>query len=100
MFWIVFERSPEMPAKFPLGRVMMTRGVADTIALDDVFDALVRHMSGNWGEVCEDDRRENGYSLKVGFRLLSVYRTTDGTRLWVITEADRSATTVLLPSEY
>jgi hypothetical protein len=62
--------------------------------------ALARHSSGDWGDVCEEDRKENDLSLKEGFRLLSVYTTSTGTKLWIITEADRSVTTVLLPEDY
>ena len=57
-------------------------------------------MSCDWGEVSEEDVQENEFSLKEGFRLLSAYRTGKGQKLWIITEADRSATTILLPSEY
>jgi len=63
-------------------------------------DFLVRHVRGDWGEVCEEDRQENELALQQGFRLLSVYTTQVGEKLWVITEADRRATTVLLPSDY
>lgn len=68
--------------------------------VDEMLHALSRHVSGYSREVCEEDRRENEYSLKNGFRLLSVYRTQSGTRFWIITEADRSSTCVLLPDEY
>jgi len=61
---------------------------------------LRRHQAGVWGELSEEDRQENELSLKEGFRILSAYRTRAGVKLWVITEHDRSATTVLLPSEY
>ena len=71
-----------------------------TLAPRDVAGGLVRHLSGDWGDVCEQDRKENEFSLKEGFRLLSVYRDTDGTKFWIITEADRSATTVLLPEDH
>jgi hypothetical protein len=57
-------------------------------------------MSQDWGELSDEDVRENELSLKEGFRLLSAYRTAKGQNLWIITEADRSATTILLPSEY
>ena len=57
-------------------------------------------MSNDWGELSDDDVRENELSLKEGFRLLSAYRTAKGQKLWIITEADRTATTILLPSEY
>jgi hypothetical protein len=61
---------------------------------------LERHLSGDWGDLCHEDRAENELSLKEGFRLLSCYTLTSSERIWLITEADRSATTFLLPSEY
>jgi hypothetical protein len=64
------------------------------------FTFLARHQAGDWGEVDEHDRAENETSLEHGFRLLSAYRFLDGTRIWVITEADRSSTCILLPEEY
>jgi len=61
---------------------------------------LVRHTAGDWGDVDEHDRRENELSLIHGLRLLSAYILNSGTKIWIITEADRSVTTVLLPDEY
>jgi hypothetical protein len=61
---------------------------------------LRRHMSADWGEISEDDAQQNELSLREGFRLLSAYRALKGQKIWIITEADRSATTILLPSEY
>jgi hypothetical protein len=61
---------------------------------------LHRHANGDWGEVDAYDAKENELSLQRGFRLLSSYTTVAGDKLWIITEADRSATTLLLPSEY
>jgi hypothetical protein len=61
---------------------------------------LVRHIAGDWGELDEHDVRENELSLLHGWRILSCYRLSDGTKMWIITEADRSVTTVLLPEEY
>ncbi len=89
-----------MQTKFRLGQVACTRGVVDSIPIPEILAALSRHESGDWGEVCAEDARENEYSLKHGFRLLSVYRTQVGTKFWIITEADRSQTTVLFPDEY
>jgi hypothetical protein len=57
-------------------------------------------MSNDWGDLSDEDVRENELSLKEGFRLLSTYRTAKGQKLWIITEADRSSTTILLPDEY
>ena len=65
-----------------------------------MLTAISRHLSVDWGEVSDSDRAENELSLREEFRILSVYRTADGVKFWVITEADRSATTVILPEEY
>jgi hypothetical protein len=89
--------------KFPLGRLVATPG-ADA-ALDAVGENpttfLRRHWRGDWGELDAEDVAENEFSLAKGFRLLSRYTLNDGTTvIWIITEADRSTTTILLPSEY
>ena len=86
-------------AKFPLGQVVMTSNAADQLAAEDIQNALTRHAAGDWGEVCEEDRKENELSLKEGYRLLSVYRSGDA-KFWIITERDRSVTTVLMPEDY
>jgi hypothetical protein len=87
---------------FQLGRLVATPGAMDLLARAEqpAFEFLARHQHGDWGDVCKDDAEENEFSLKHGYRLLSVYRANTGEALWVITEADRSATTLLLPSEY
>ena len=87
---------------FPLGRTVATPGVLNALEMSGESPSfyLSRHHGGDWGEVCEEDRRENELSLKEGLRLMSVYTTGGGTKLWIITEADRSATTLLLPEEY
>ena len=87
-------------ARFDVGRILMTRGAADTLHADDVFDAYVRHMAGDWGDVDAEDWERNEEALTFGSRLLSAYCDRSGNRFWIITEADRSATTILLPSEY
>ena len=87
---------------FPLGRLVATPGALALLrsAGEDLLPALLeRHRSGDWGEVPPEDARENEFSVRHGFRLLSSYQVA-GERLWVITERDRSATTLLLPSEY
>jgi hypothetical protein len=61
---------------------------------------LTRHAGCDWGDLTHEDQKENEYALKHGLRLLSSYRTNAGEKLWIITESDRSATTVLLPDEY
>jgi hypothetical protein len=89
-------------AKFALGQVVATQGALSALeeARQGPLDFVARHASGDWGDVCEEDRAENEFSLKNGLRLLSVYRTDKGEKLYVITEWDRSVTTVLLPEEY
>jgi hypothetical protein len=89
-------------ARFPLGQTVITRGALDALneARQSALEFFLRHQSGDWGEVCDEDKRENEFSLAHGFRLLSAYRTKAGAKLWALTEADRSATTILLPSEY
>ena len=89
-------------ARFYLGRVFSTPGAVEALAESNQhpLEFLQRHVSGDWGEVCEEDKRENELSIREGLRILSAYSTTRGTKLWVITEADRSSTTILLPSEY
>lgn len=87
-------------AKFPLGRLVATPNALEHISDPEIMAALQRHLTGDWGDVDEHDREENELSLKEGFRLLSVYRSARGVKFWIITEADRSATTVLLPEDY
>lgn len=86
--------------RFPLGQLVSTPGALAAVSPPELAAAVRRHQSGDWGDVDPDDRAENEHALAHGFRLLSVYRTAAGTRFWVITESDRSVTTVLLPSEY
>ncbi len=85
--------------KFPLGQIVITANAQATLDPADVQQGLSRHARGDWGDVCPEDRKENELSLKEGFRLLSVYGTGER-RFWIITEADRSVTTVLLPQDY
>lgn len=89
-------------ARFVLGQTVITPGAEEAlqIAGQTAIEFLRRHMSGDWGDLSDEDVKENELSLEQGFRLLSRYQTTKGERLWIITEADRSATTILLPSEY
>ena len=91
-----------MAAKFPLGQVVATPGslVALAEAGQNPHEFVRRHAVGDWGDLDEEGRRENERSLEDGCRLLSAYHLRDGTKIWIITEADRSATTLLLPSEY
>lgn len=87
---------------FPLGMMLCTQGAKDAIEeAEETFEGLLnRHMTGDWGDLCAEDKQENETSLKQGFRILSAYNLSTGVKIWLITEADRSATTFLLPSEY
>ena len=77
-----------------------TPGVLEAIPSEDVFQALARHQSGDWGDVGTEDKREKRVLAWDQLRLLSAYHSQTGEKFWIITEADRSSTTVLLPSEY
>ncbi len=90
-----------MMGPFPLGRVVATPGALELLeeAGEDPLLLLARHNSGDWGELDLHDRQENALSLKNGWRLVSRYPIAGGV-VWIITEADRSVTTILLPEEY
>jgi hypothetical protein len=89
-------------ARFPLGRTVATPGALEALlrAGDIPLPYLARHAAGDWGDLDQGDKTENESALKDGNRILSAYRLADETRIWVITEADRSVTTILLPEEY
>jgi len=88
--------------KFEPGQICATPGALEAMneAEQTPMEFIGRHLYGDWGEVCADDQQANEEALEQKLRLLSAYRTKTGVKLWVITEADRSVTTVLLPSEY
>jgi hypothetical protein len=90
-----------MTAPLPLGRVVATPGALKLLTEARVhpFDLLARHATGDWGDLCTFDRRQNEIALRDGLRVLSSYEIPAG-RVWIITEADRSITTILLPEEY
>lgn len=84
---------------FELGEVVSTPGVIDTFSEGFLVISLSRHMTGDWGNLCEEDKYSNQYALVHNLRLFSSYALGED-KLWIITEADRSATTLLLPEEY
>ena len=92
--------TPSEPVRVPLGRTVATPAALAALSQADIVAALRRHAAGDWGEVDADDRAANDDALKFGGRLLSAYRSEAGVTFWVITEADRSVTTVLLPADY
>lgn len=87
---------------FPLGQTYATPRALEALseAEQEAAEFLHRHQHGDWSEMCEEDRRENQFSVDKRLRIFSAYRTSKGEKIWVITEADRSVTTLLLPSEY
>ena len=89
-------------ARFSLGHTYITPGAEEAlmIAGQTGIEFLRRHVSGDFGELTHEDAEENELSLREGFRVLSAYRTAKGQKLWIITEADRSSTTILTPDEY
>ncbi len=97
---------PEREAKpkplFALGQIVGTPGAIEALsqAGQEPLELLSRHVTGDWGELDQEDRAENDFSVKNDLRILSAYTLETGVRVWLITEADRSATTILLPSEY
>lgn len=95
--------SPKDTPLFPLGRIVATPGALELLASarTDALELLSWHVSGDWGKVSPEDARENHLSVREGFRIVSSYPVGgEGEKVWIITEADRSSTCVLLPSEY
>ena len=100
-YWMSRIIEPRVPL-FSLGMVVGTQGAVDALeeAGQGPQEFLDRHVRGDWGDVPDADKHENDFSLQHGFRILSAYTTAVGERIWILTEADRSATTLLLPDEY
>lgn len=87
---------------FSLGQVLATPGALSMLEALQLtpLPFVVRHVSGDWGDICSEDRQANAEALVHSFRLMSVYVLSATQRLWIITEADRSSTTLLMPEEY
>lgn len=88
--------------RFALGRVFITPGAKSSFdeTQESPLDFIYRHVQGDWGDISPEDAKENEFSVQKGFRIMSSYKLNNGVRIWIITEADRSYTTILLPSEY
>lgn len=86
--------------RFPSGDIFSTQGAVAAVNAVEMSLAIARHLQGDWGELDREDVAANDQALRTGGRLVSAYTTATGTRFWIITEADRSSTTILLPSEY
>jgi hypothetical protein len=87
-------------AKFRVGHIVSTPNALSQLTAQDILTGIQRHHAGDWGEIHSDDRSANERALETGTRLFSVYRSASGVRFYIITEADRSSTTVLLPEDY
>lgn len=107
IFWLKFrlklETVNEISSElFSLGETILTIGAKQALAESNQLpnEFLAKHQKGDWGTVGKEDGEENDFSVEKGFRILSAYKTSNGEKIWIITEADRSSTTILLPSEY
>ena len=87
-------------AVFRLGRIVTTPNALHSLTQDDILLGIQRHQAGDWGDLTDDNRAANDRALAQGGRIVSAYHATNGTRFWLITEADRSKTTILLPEDY
>ncbi len=90
-----------MPSpKFPLGIIVNTPGVIEEVDREDAYACLVKHETADWDDAPAEDRKENETALACGLRIWTTHRDRNNTLFWIITEADRSTTTLMLPSEY
>ena len=96
------EGEPEKRPLFSLGQTVATPGALEALeqAEENPLAYLQRHVTGDWGDLPEEDVQENQFSLENDLRIFSAYHLPNGAKIWVITEWDRSVTTILLPSEY
>ncbi len=95
-------KASKTPLTVELGRIVATQGALDALTFAGVrpIELLARHQAGDWGDVCREDARANNQAVKAEGRILSAYILPTSEKVWVITEADRSSTCLLLPSEY
>jgi len=97
---IAFDINAKNMPIFPLGEIVATPTAFESVSESEIKQALARHSSGDWGELDAEDQRSNRRALETGARILSAYQTGSGKKFWIITEANRYATTVLLPEDY
>ena len=83
-----------------IGELVAMPGAIEAIPNEEIFAALERHKNHDWGDIPKDDKESNNLALIYGERILSSYKSLEGKKFWIITEADRSSTTVLFPEEY
>jgi hypothetical protein len=94
------ETTDSKPRSLELGQIVATANAVSQLPNSAILIAIGRHCSGDWGDVCEEDRKANEFAFLNGERILSVYHTGTGVKFWIITEWDRSITTVLMPDDY
>ena len=87
-------------ARFRLGRIVTTPHALEVLAPEDISQGIARHQAGEWGDVTAEDRSANEQALIIGSRVWSVYHSAKRVKFWIITEADRSSTCILLPEDY
>ena len=88
-------------SNFRLGKVVITRGANEELDMVSVLNTLHnKYMKCDWGDLCDEDKKQNVEALKDGGRILAAYKDVNERKFWIITEADRSSTTILLPEEY
>jgi hypothetical protein len=97
---LIIAQSRDIEPKFLLGQVVATPNAIETIPNEEILSALMRHVQGDWGELDSEDRNSNDRALTHGGRLFSAYWSIQKNKFWIITEADRSSTTILLPEDY
>ena len=97
---LIIAQNRDIVPKFSLGQVVATPNAIETIPNEEILNALMRHVQGDWGELDSEDRISNERALKHGGRLFSAYHSIQKIKFWIITEADRSSTTILLPEDY
>ena len=90
----------QLPHTLPLGKIIATSHAHDVLYPWEMNTAIERHRNCDWGYVCDEDWQSNNEAYELGGRILSVYKSETGTKFWIITEANRSVTTILMPEDY
>lgn len=94
------DKKPRKIVPFSLGKIYITRGVLEKLTYRDIAKAIIKHCCGDWGNLSPEDWELNNEAVEKGCRILSSYVSQNGQKFWIITEADRRSTTILLPEEY
>ncbi len=92
--------SPSGHLRFPPGQILITPNALSQLSPSEVLLALKRHLTGDWGDCCPEDRQANEQALQSGGRVFSVYHSSGKLKFWIITEADHTLTTVMMPEDY